>query len=318
MILKEKNTQEMVDCETGEIIDFIIGTGGNLQLLRDKSELRADAYRHLRELQTLLPFKSPYRVSRCRVFSHGDVMARKFEGQAFYNGLVTCGSFFACPVCQLRIKTRRATELKALTSDFYCMVTVTVPHKVDEPLKVVLKRLKARYKSWRRLPESKILGKRWVRSLEITYGDNGWHPHYHILFFMQDNPDLSQLRHDSCMGVDIRYAGEIQGYVTKGHNLFKEVTGSGKDALFFPLEQLDDFLQTLKGVHSFNKSNRLLSGLSSDADLVKEALDKDSEFLARIGLAQWKIIVSKGLQADLLTALELGINFDDFAKNYLT
>ena len=33
-----------------------------------------------------------------------------------------------------------------------------------------------------------------VRAWEVTHGDNGWHPHFHILLFVRPGLDLEQLR----------------------------------------------------------------------------------------------------------------------------
>ena len=68
------------------------------------------------------------------------------------------------------------------------MVTITLQHSKRDELKSLLAALKD---SWRRLKS----GRAWLRtreryglahyvsSTEVTYGDNGWHPHIHALFF---------------------------------------------------------------------------------------------------------------------------------------
>lgn len=73
-------------------------------------------------------------------------------------------------------------------------VTVTMRHSRKDELKDLLEVMNAAWRKvvsgspWRRWKqELGLLG--YVKALEITYGDaNGWHPHFHFLFFVDDKP----------------------------------------------------------------------------------------------------------------------------------
>jgi hypothetical protein len=68
-------------------------------------------------------------------------------------------------------------------------LTLTIEHKREEPLKQVLGRLKRAVESffnsrtWRGLSRRYGFSKR-TRSIEVTWGSNGWHAHQHILVYV--------------------------------------------------------------------------------------------------------------------------------------
>lgn len=125
-------------------------------------------------------------------------------GTAHYKGLATCGSVWACPICTAKVQERRRIEVEqamewakaaGLTA---VMVTLTFPHRSFHRLADLLtKQADAlgtlrRPRSYRALMAS--LGFRGlIRSLEVTHGDNGWHPHTHELWFIEPTL-LGQLR----------------------------------------------------------------------------------------------------------------------------
>jgi hypothetical protein len=63
-----------------------------------------------------------------------------------YAGLETCGTVWLCPVCPAKIHHHRAAELReALTAwkpGGHCasLVTITVPHDLDDPAKASMYR----------------------------------------------------------------------------------------------------------------------------------------------------------------------------------
>lgn len=111
-----------------------------------------------------------------------------------FGGLMHCGSVWCCPECASIITEYRRNELKlacqnALAQGFsISMLTLTVPHYAKNHLEDVLngigsalRKLKNR-KAFKKLAlEIGLVGN--IRTLEVTYGENGWHPHFHILLF---------------------------------------------------------------------------------------------------------------------------------------
>lgn len=155
-----------------------------------------------------------YRTCDCRHHRHSDVeVMRSLEhGSAFYAGLVTCGSVWACPVCASRIQERRRLEIEhaidwakaeGLTP---ILVTFTFPHHKWNSLRDLILQQREAFKYLRR-------GKAWmkvkpagglIRSLEVTHGEaNGWHPHTHELWFcdpanIPDHQTLVPLWESAC------------------------------------------------------------------------------------------------------------------------
>lgn len=123
-----------------------------------------------------------------------------------YGGLMTCGSVWVCPICATKITERRRVELSEGVHNHLRsgggvhMLTLTVPHYHNDRLQTVLDGLSdalrrfLKRKAWagRDATASKprfvgiaeemgIIGR--IRALEVTHGENGWHPHFHILLF---------------------------------------------------------------------------------------------------------------------------------------
>lgn len=127
------------------------------------------------------------------------------HGKSFFVGIQTCGSVWACPVCSAKIQERRREEIAQGMDWAYgrglkaVMVTLTFPHRKYHRLEDLLKkqadalaRLR-KGKTWDTVKE--ITGfEGLIRSLELTYGDHGWHPHSHELWFIDKNADANQLK----------------------------------------------------------------------------------------------------------------------------
>lgn len=126
---------------------------------------------------------------------------------AYYYGLMRCSKLWECPVCARKITERRRKELVDLLNAAsvsvlsktgrgwvnvpkfnLSMLTFTIGHAASEPCSDVLDRLSrsyARFASGRWYQGFKqvyfVVGT--LRALELTHGDRGWHPHYHVLCF---------------------------------------------------------------------------------------------------------------------------------------
>lgn len=210
-----------------------------------------------------------HRVLGCMHMLHSnslDVM-RKSSGQAYYSGASVCGSVWVCPVCASRITLSRRDELEqALRVSGFTpvMVTVTLQHYKSDHLNVLLSALngslrKLKAGRWWKGFTSRYGIMAHVSGLEIVYSlQHGWHPHKHILFFVDNGEiDISAFRDE----LTERYTGliresgmyaseyhsidvsigddDISGYVAKW-GLTDEVTRSnikrGKDGSYSPFE----------------------------------------------------------------------------------
>jgi hypothetical protein len=150
-----------------------------------------------------------HRTSGCCYLARGsvDVLHDHHHDTAFYAGLTTCGSVWACPVCSAKIQERRRAEIglameRARAEGLQpVMVTLTHPHRAWHRLEGMLEQ---QADALRRLRS----GKAWqgikarhgfqglIRSLEVTHGKNGWHPHTHELWFVSRHCDAEALRLD--------------------------------------------------------------------------------------------------------------------------
>lgn len=113
------------------------------------------------------------------------------------HGIQTCGSVHSCPMCAAPILTRRAKEvqqaLDAHRRDRSALVTLTVRHHRGIPLDVLRTVLARAYSElWAGKGGQKArrdLGvKHHIRAAEQTWGQNGWHPHIHAMFFFEREP----------------------------------------------------------------------------------------------------------------------------------
>ena len=142
----------------------------------------------------LLPHE---RVSCCTRYirkkrKHVDVCTD--GSRAWYEGLQVCGSVWICPICAERLSRARREELQHAIDQAIAqgrgvlLLTPTFSHGVRDRLMETLprfgdalRRLKSG-KAWQTLRQQySFLGS--VRALEVTYGENGWHPHSHELLF---------------------------------------------------------------------------------------------------------------------------------------
>lgn len=121
----------------------------------------------------------------------GEVVAAEYA-RVRYRGVAVCGDGWCCPVCATKITERRRKELRAGIDAHrddegtVLLTTFTFSHGPGEPLQDQWKRLGNALQRWaqdrvvKRFREAMGFRGR-VRSREITYGVNGWHPHAHML-----------------------------------------------------------------------------------------------------------------------------------------
>lgn len=122
-----------------------------------------------------------------------DVIYSDERQRARASGTMKCGMAWVCPVCSAYIAERRRVELgRALLNsrEKYATVMITYTAKHDKSMRlndtlVAMQKAYKHAKSGRAWVEIRqefgMVGS--VRAIEITYGESGWHPHYHELLF---------------------------------------------------------------------------------------------------------------------------------------
>jgi hypothetical protein len=122
------------------------------------------------------------------------VMHSKAYGSAHYGNLMICGLSWVCPVCAAKIAARRVVEVERavqVVQDYQgvvCFMTLTVPHYFGQAPGPLVREFLAAVRSFKSLRAYKGLMRNLehlgeIRSLEVTHGVNGWHPHTHALHF---------------------------------------------------------------------------------------------------------------------------------------
>lgn len=185
-------------------------------------------------------------------------LVRDARGYARFSGLETCRRVWLCPVCAQRIAWKRGRELEEQirlwleTGGTVLFQTLTFPHDYSDPLK---ESAKAAAKAFTAV----LSGRRWqdeksrygiegtVRTLEITLGPSGWHPHLHALIFLRRPRGVRARRaiQRNCFErfskvieragyrapdlrncpIEIVHSAEVGQYVTKFSGVARELTG---------------------------------------------------------------------------------------------
>lgn len=190
------------------------------------------------------------------------------SGEARVVGVQSCGSVWCCPVCSSRIDGERADELREAIANHTAdggkvfFLTLTMRHKAGEALADLWDGVSKAWTSAMGVNRSareawQAVGKvAWVRRVEVTHGENGWHVHVHALVFVKGEPaDLPSLERrvfaawraalvrqgfgapTERRGIELRDATGVEdvgGYMAKGYgegwSIANEV-GSGSSKL---------------------------------------------------------------------------------------
>lgn len=140
-----------------------------------------------------------------------DFAAVKLDGdrKAHWSGISVCGSVWTCPVCSTKVQLSRRDEVKQALRNHRkaggssLLATLTFRHGPRDPLadtlanfSKALSRMKAS-RAYKRIRDALgMVGT--IRTLEITHGRNGWHPHVHEIWLMEGAPTLDQVK--ACEG----------------------------------------------------------------------------------------------------------------------
>jgi hypothetical protein len=153
-----------------------------------------------------------HRTAKCRyvpVAGAVGIHKPKAYAGAFYSGLMLCGSVWSCPVCAAKVQERRREEIAQAIAWAYdkkrsgglqpVMVTLTFPHRYwHQLLELLAQQADALHRlragaPWSRFKQS-IGYQGLIRSLELTIGGNGWHPHTHEIWFVSKKVKAEAIR----------------------------------------------------------------------------------------------------------------------------
>ncbi len=172
------------------------------------------AYRLLDRLRPI----SNNRTARCRRFRlHKTIQVFSDGETAWVSGVQTCNNVWGCPVCSTVIQSRRAAEIDSAIDQWIrygterrgpataraYMLTLTIRHAISHRLELtshlIAEAWSEMFSGRRGQQMRKLLGmSHFVRALEPTYGENGWHPHLHCILLTDDEltADTEKAIHD--------------------------------------------------------------------------------------------------------------------------
>lgn len=174
-----------------------VSEGGEiLDIPPDQRSVRAERFALKSAAGRLLD--KNHRTKKCMAWRVPKQQIQVLKGgttnRAFYHGLQVCAMPWTCPVCASKISERRRHEVaraieQAKTLGLLVrLVTMTVPHGLGDDVGQIVDRMT---NAWSKLWIGKagvqlrnnlgLFGH--IRALEVTYGDNGFHPHFHALMF---------------------------------------------------------------------------------------------------------------------------------------
>jgi hypothetical protein len=201
-----------------------------------------------------------------------EVKYNESRKKAHWSNVQRCGSVWTCPVCAKQITEKRREELKKGLDTWkndhlggVLLLTLTFSHSVNESLSSLLKRQKHAYKRFFENTRvvnlmKSIFVEHKIKGFEVTYGQNGWHPHNHVLLltkyqvhnFSLYRDELSRIWIDCCTrsglsapsmehGLDIRDGSYAEQYVSKWgleHELTKGHVKKGRNGGYTPFDLL--------------------------------------------------------------------------------
>jgi len=296
-----------------------------------------------------------FRVTSCmEMMNSRQVDIIQGEGGAFYRGVMACGSVWLCPVCASRITEGRRQELQQALSEntdlIPVMITATLQHEKGDRLFSLMDVLNASLRKmkagrwWKSLVgEYGIVAH--VSSLEITYSQaHGWHPHKHMLLFVNKDPDIQALKgaiiekYTALVAGNGRYASEFHSIdVTRGDDavasyiqkwslveeIMKANVKDGRHESYSPFQLAElagsgeawaekAFIEYAQATYrkkqiTWSHKSRKALGLGkdkSDQELA-EAVAGDV-VLCSLSRDQWKKVLKYAMQAEVLEQAEKG------------
>ena len=178
--------------------------------IKEQQEIQPDDLRkRLRALhRTMWDVTNYDRLRGCHRWIAGGAGAASLRwhepGRASWGNLQTSASVWASPLSAASISKTRAEEVTTALETWFHQdkrhgvefLTLTLAHNRDQELTEVWDTLSYAWRgvvataAWRGgkrcAGDKKTFGvEHWLKSVEVTYGENGWHCHLHVLLFVE-------------------------------------------------------------------------------------------------------------------------------------
>lgn len=303
--------------------------------------------------------KAAYRRGSVDVVMTVDRETGSLSGAAIRQRM-SCGNVWTCPTCSPKIRAGREREITEGVGNHMragggvLMATFTISHGKRDALADLLAILQGAFsdmanrRAFRDLmADYGVVGR--IRALEVTYGQNGWHPHYHVLVLTNrplDAHDVEAMRlelfglwdaytagrggHINAHGLDMQVA---RNATAAGRYIAKELTdsadaktGSGSVTPFQLLDSdtprnerlWEEYAGAMKGKRAILWSRGLRDALGlgkapTDAELAEDGnAPKDGDVLvARVSREVWNRHRNR---AALIEAVTLEVMAGDYDR----
>jgi hypothetical protein len=125
------------------------------------------------------------------------------KGNVYPTNLQKCASAWLCPVCLIKLNKHKLEWLKQTLEHHskerkkMSFNTLTIQHKRYSRLEDTMDQLQSIYRAVYKNRKLQSLKKEhqieWLYTMEITYGANGWHPHFHFVVVSKaDNSSITE------------------------------------------------------------------------------------------------------------------------------
>ncbi len=178
-----------------ELANFSLGNNTKCEAIIDKRKALYAAQNKAKQYLKGVKNRISHCLSTALKTSEGVYIFGNSDCKTKYKGLMLCGSRWSCPICAEKlIEASRQDILTASTKHLenggsFIFLTLTTPHVRSDKLdflvqcqKKALKkffgysRVKSAFESLDKLGH--------IRSYELKHGFNGWHPHFHFLYYI--------------------------------------------------------------------------------------------------------------------------------------
>jgi hypothetical protein len=346
--------------ETGEVVPFTVSPNRKneavAKVFKTAQQVRGERWA-LKAVSSELLMGT--RVSKCyRLRSKGRdiaLMLERTRNKAFVGGLQTCGSVWGCPICAAKISERRRTQLEQAikrAKDLglqVMLLTLTIPHGMGDDVGTITDGLIDSWDSIKRNRAGRAIRDQiglvgTIRAMEVTHGQNGFHPHLHILLFIKLNIRPTEVQslyaplwQSACVKQGLprpsdahgckvddgskaaAYASKwgLESEMTKGHT---KTAGEGKgmtpwDMLRAVLHDKDEHAARLFKVYYDNFKGRRqlcwskgLQKMLAVVDLTDEEIaaqeQEQADVFTVITVEQWRVIYARRWVSTLLDITE--------------
>jgi len=269
------------------------------------------------------------------------------EARAVYDGLYRCGCVWTCPICSNSVARKRRDEIKHILTEAHergyrvFFLTLTVRHSMEESLDGLKRRFAdarramRNRQAWKKMSAGcNIIG--YIRGIEITYGEAGWHYHSHEILILEptgDDPDENIILHEwqvACRSARLKIPNEhgvmLQksttrddaGYPIKSDlqdeitaSMYKTTNGNytpwgmliqGSQSGGFLLSRFKEYATTMPGTKKIMFSNGLrhMFCLQPEESELEIAEKVEGELVHVISPAQWSLLVKYEQRAQVL------------------